>query len=103
MKIINKVAFLVHEPTMYAHYSSVWAEMARTDFAIILLQKFNKDVYKTIPGAKDFLDKIIACGYEFYSFEDLVRDKIKFKYVTNPQSCNIGNMSVFRKVAILCN
>ena len=65
MNIINKVAFLVHEPAMYTHYSSVWSEMARTDFSVVLLSGFNNEVQEISPGAKDFINKIDELGYEF--------------------------------------
>ena len=83
MNIINKVAFLVHEPTMYTHYSSVWSEMAQTDFTIVLYSRFNNKIQDISPGAKDFINKIVKLEYEFYYFNDLLRDKIKFKYVVS--------------------
>jgi hypothetical protein len=83
MQIVNKIAFLVHEPTMYAHYSSVWAEMKRTNFVIILLYKFNDQCNQQVLGAKKFVDQLNQLGYEFYYFDDLLRDNIKFQYVVS--------------------
>lgn len=82
MKVINKIAFLVHEPTMYAHYSSVWAEMDSDSFAIVLLGVFVRDSIGT-NGVSDFLSKVGKLGYEISYLDDLVVNKIKYKYVVS--------------------
>ena len=83
MKIVDKVAFLVHEPVVYSHYSSVWAEMKRDSFAIILFYDFDRESLQKVPGANDVIRKIVENGYEFHYFNDLRRDNIKFKYVVS--------------------
>jgi len=83
MKIINKVAFLVHEPTLFTHYSSVWAEMKHADFVIVLLYNFNAVNHGIVPGAKIFIDKIVELGYEFQYFDDVLRHGFKYKYVVS--------------------
>ena len=36
MQLIKKIALLVHEPTMFAHYSSVWAELDHNSLEITI-------------------------------------------------------------------
>lgn len=82
MKVIKKIAFLVHEPTMYAHYSSVWSLMDKNSFVIILCSAF-------LPGrdgcfgVQEFYRKIDKNGYEVHHLEDLIRKKIKYQYVVS--------------------
>ncbi len=83
MKIINQIAFLVHEPVMYAHYSSVWAAMRRDSFVIVLLGSFVTDDKDAPAGVKDFLARIQKSGYEFAYLDDLVAKAIKYKYVVS--------------------
>jgi len=83
MKVINKVAFLVHEPVMYAHYSSVWAEMERNSFVIVLLGVFSRERITESIAVKDFLNKIKSLDYEFTYLDDLVADKVKYQYVVS--------------------
>ena len=49
MKVIKKVAFMVHEPALFAHYSSVWAEMERDSFVILLMGVFSSNVLFLLP------------------------------------------------------
>lgn len=83
MKIINKVAFLIHEPVLYTHYASVWAEMERSDFVILLLNNFSEERRKHFLGAEEFMDKIAKLGYEWHYFDDLLRSHTKFRYVVS--------------------
>lgn len=84
MKVINKIAFLVHEPTMFAHYSSVWAEMDKDSFTIVLLGVFVHDGIDA-NGVSNFLNKVEKLGYEISYLDDLVVNKIKYKYVVSNQ------------------
>ena len=82
MQVLEKIAFLVHEPTMYAHYSSVWAEMDRNSFVIVLMGVFcgaSKGEHST--GA--FLTKVNSLGYEITYLTDIVARNIKYRYVVS--------------------
>lgn len=92
MKIINKVAFIVHEPTMYAHYSNVWAEMERDDFIIVLLGVFESGNSEVNKGVTAFMEKITSLEYQFIYLTDLLRGKVKYKYVVSNHS--IGGESL---------
>ena len=83
LKIINKIAFLVHEPVLFAHYSSVWAEMDRDSFVIVLLGSFVGDGKDAPAGVKDFLIKIRTLGYEFTYLDSLVAKAVKYQYVVS--------------------
>lgn len=81
MKIIDKVAFLVHEPVMYAHYSSVWAEMDRKAFVIVLLGSAARLDGQADERTRDFLNKLATLNYEVVSLDEIVRRKIKYRFV----------------------
>lgn len=83
MKTIDKVAFLVHEPTMFAHYSSVWAAMPSDSFVIVLLNVFKKNGEEAALGVGRFMSKISALGYSYMYLEDLLSNGLKFKYVVS--------------------
>jgi hypothetical protein len=57
MQLIKKVAFMVHEPTMFAHYSSVCTG--------------------------EFLNKVNSLGYEITYLEDIISRNIKYEYVVS--------------------
>lgn len=81
MNVIDKVAFLVHEPALYVHYANVWKEMSRSDFSIVLLRRSIFEGDDAVLGSKDFMSLIRGCGYDYCYFDDIVREGIEFKYV----------------------
>jgi hypothetical protein len=83
VRIVNKIAFLVHEPIMYAHYSSVWAAMHRNAFVIVFLNAFADSTRKTTAGVEECVEKIRAHGYEYTYLDDVLRGRIKYKYVVS--------------------
>lgn len=83
MKIINKIAFLVHEPVMYAHYSSVWAAMDRNSFVIVLLGVFVGEASESTTGVTEFMRTIRELGYEFAYLEHMRANGVKYKYVVS--------------------
>jgi hypothetical protein len=83
VKIINKIAFLVHEPIMYAHYSSVWSAMDRNAFVIVFLNAFADSAWKTTAGMEECVEKIRVHGYEYTYLDDVLRGGIKYKYVVS--------------------
>jgi len=83
MKLINKIAFIVHEPTMYIHYAPVWAQLPRERFAIILYGDCALDSSCSPMPVLTFRDKIRAAGYETVRFVDLVRTGTAYRYVVS--------------------
>ena len=83
MRVVDKVAFLVQGPTVYAHYVSVWAEMDPKKFAVIFHYKFVSELVEERPDAVRVLDEIVQNGYEYHFFDDLRRDSVKFRYVVS--------------------
>lgn len=83
MRVIDKIAFMVHEPTMYAHYSSVWAEMNPEAFVIVLLGPIARLGDRTDVQAREFVDKVKSLRYEVVYLDDVVRRKIKYQYVVS--------------------
>jgi hypothetical protein len=82
MQLLKKVAFMVHEPTMFAHYSSVWAEMDRNSFVIVLLGVFS-DSENGEHGTGEFLSKVDRLGYTTVYLADIVARNIKYEYVVS--------------------
>lgn len=83
MTTINKIAFLVHEPIMYAHYSSVWAAMDRNAFVIVLLNVFANDGREKAAGVEECIEKIKTHRYEYTYLDDVLRSGVKYKYVVS--------------------
>ena len=83
VKVINKIAFLVHEPIMYAHYSSVWSAMDRSAFVIVFLSAFADSARKATAGVQECVEKISAHGYEYTYLDDVLRGRIKYQYVVS--------------------
>jgi hypothetical protein len=81
MQLIKKIAFLVHEPTMYAHYANVWAEMPSSQYTIVLIDRSKFEGEKAVHGAGDFMRHIEK--YDYCYFDDLITKKIKYKYVVS--------------------
>lgn len=73
---------MVHEPTMFAHYSSVWAEMDRNSFVILLMGVFSYSE-KGEHGTGEFLNKVNSLGYEITYLTDIVARNIKYRYVVS--------------------
>lgn len=83
MKIIEKVAFLVHEPTLYAHYANVWAEMCPEDFVVVLLGPIARLGGGADVHSQSFIDKIKASKYEIVYLDEIVRKQIKYRNVVS--------------------
>lgn len=81
MNVIDKIAFLVHEPTMYAHYANVWAELPSSQFTIVLVDRSRFEGERAVHGAEDFKRHIEE--YDCCYFDDLVTRKVKYKYVVS--------------------
>ena len=81
-KIINKIAFIVHEPSMYDHWVGVWQKLEKSKFEIVFL-----DSFKFSPNAgfkKDserFLKKINSKGYSFCFLSDFLKSGDKYSFV----------------------
>lgn len=83
MHIINKIAFLVHEPIMFAHYSHVWSQMKTEEFIIVLCHECDLEGGGTAIGAEELLDKTRKLGYETEFFSNAIRRKHKYRYVVS--------------------
>jgi len=73
---------MVHEPALFAHYSSVWAEMERDSFVILLMGVFSSSE-KGEHGTGEFLNKVNGLGYEITRLRDIVARNIKYEYVVS--------------------
>lgn len=63
MASIDRIGFIVHEPNLWAHYSSVWKQLDRDRFAVILTNRFRETDNRESRGTRNFLDKLQARGY----------------------------------------
>lgn len=80
---IDKIGFLVHEPNLWAHYSSVWNELDSDRFAIVLTEKFRSADGPDSIGVRDFLEKVRARNYRVDWVTDLLRQRAKYAYVVS--------------------
>jgi CDP-glycerol glycerophosphotransferase (TagB/SpsB family) len=80
----ERIGFVVHEPTMWAHYSSVWREMDPDRFAIVLTERFRPArIAGRNPGATAFVDKARAAGYAMVFASDMLRAGQRCKYAVS--------------------
>lgn len=83
MKVLEKIAFMVHEPAMYAHYVNVWAELNPKEFVIVLLGPIARLGGQASLHAQGFIDKVMASGYEVVYLDEIVHKRIKYRYVVS--------------------
>lgn len=81
---IDKVAFLVHEPMLWTHYSNVWSKLDPVRFAIVLTNRF-RPPGGTRPdrGVADFLARVRAAGYETVWADELIRRGAKYRHLVS--------------------
>lgn len=68
---------------MYAHYASVWAELERESFVIVLLGAIVKLDAQAVPSAREFLVRVTELDYEVVYLDEIVFRKIKYRYVVS--------------------
>lgn len=84
MEIVEKIGFLVHEPVLWAHYSSVWKELGRDRFAIVLTDRFRKPKSaRDSHGAADFIEKATTLHYDIVWASDLLKAGNKYRYLVS--------------------
>ena len=64
---------MVHEPTMFAHYSSVWAEMDRNSFVIVLTGVFSSSEEGEHGTGKFFNIEHNSQGCDYYIIHLLLK------------------------------
>jgi hypothetical protein len=81
---VRKLAFLVHEPTLWTHYSAVWAKLDRGTFVLVLTNRFRPPAgRKPDLGVADFLGRVQAAGYETVWADETIRDGIRYSHVVS--------------------
>ncbi len=85
MNIINKIAFLVHAPTLYVHYSDVWSQMQSSEFVVVLMNRCDPYAGDLTRGANELIKKIKKHGYQIDHFSNIVSRGYKYKYVVSNQ------------------
>jgi len=81
---IDKIAFLVHEPMLWTHYSNVWSKLDPGSFAIVLTNRFRPPRGRSPDrGVADFLARVQAAGYETVWADELVRRSVKYRHLVS--------------------
>jgi hypothetical protein len=71
--INRRIAFLIHEPMLFTHYSGIWEKLNREEFVIVTSKFFYISVNgnkKT--GSTEFLKKIQKLNYNLISVRDVI-------------------------------
>jgi len=80
----KKIAFLVHEPTLWTHYSNVWARLDRAGFVLVLTNRFRPPAgRKPDLGVAEFLARVRAAGYETAWADEVIRNGIRYSHVVS--------------------
>lgn len=78
----NKIAFLVHDPIMLAHYADVWRALGSANFTIVLTSFFYFDLNGNEKlGLSDFFDHVTKQSYCVEKLADVINCGKQFKYV----------------------
>jgi hypothetical protein len=83
-QVIKKIAFLVNDnnPILYSHYQSVWKELKRESFVIVLL---SSEENRTLEG-RHFIKTITALGYRIDHFLNIIQHGYKYQNVVSNHS-----------------
>ena len=80
--MIDKIAFLLHDPGMLNHYHSIWRAMDSSSFNIVTTKNFYVDASgKKMPGVDDFTEIVNSEKYDVKTMEELINRGIVYKYV----------------------
>jgi hypothetical protein len=80
----DRIVFLVHEPSLWAHYATVWARLPAGSFVIALGRRFRATAEKPpATGATDFLARVDRLGYSRVWAEEARREGRRFKLVVS--------------------
>ena len=78
------LAFLVHEPTLWTHYSNVWARLDRSRFVLLLTNRFRPLAGRDADlGVADFLARVQAAGYQTRWADEVIREGIRYSHVVS--------------------
>jgi len=81
-RVIPKFAFLVHEPTLYDHWKSLWQRLDSSEFEILLMDDFRHAGHSTFRrSAIGFINRITASGYKFRFVSDVIRHSLYYEFV----------------------
>lgn len=81
---LDKIAFLVHEPALWTHYSNVWSKLDPGSFAIVLTNRFRAPRGKRPePGVMEFLARTQAAGYDTVWADELIRRGAKYRHLVS--------------------
>ena len=83
VKSINKIAFMVHEPVMFAHYASVWESMNKDSFIIVLINKCEKINPNHDPCVDDLIKNLEKIGCKIECYSDVLRKRHMYRYVVS--------------------
>lgn len=81
-KIINKFAFLVHEPMLYDHWSDIWRILNNDEFVILLHERFRTNsggIFER--NAQRFLQQITTERFEHVYINDLLQSGDKYSLI----------------------
>ena len=79
----NRIAFIVHEPVLWAHYAPVWDHLGRDQFIIVLTNRFNSAHATLGQGESEFVRKASQAGYTLVLAEHMIRAGIRCRYVVS--------------------
>lgn len=79
-----KLAFLCHEPTLWTHYSNVWARLDRAAFVLVLTNRFRPPLGRAPDlGVADFLERVRKAGYAIAWADAVIRNGIRYSHVVS--------------------
>jgi hypothetical protein len=83
MPLIDKIGFIVHEPTLWSHYSSVWKHLDRSRFEIVLTSGFRQSSNTKVPGIAGFMEQVQRHGYPVAWSDERIRKGEKYAYTVS--------------------
>ena len=81
-RVINKFAFLIHEPVLCDHWKGIWRLLDPSEFVILLTDDFRNADDPVFRRNGDRLTGILGShGYQYRYVNDVIREKVKYAFV----------------------
>ena len=81
-RVIDKLAFLVHEPFMYDHWIEIWKKLNLEDFVILLSGQFrNIKNEEFAEKTLRFITLVKNHGFQIEYLDDVLRSKEKYTFI----------------------
>lgn len=92
--VIDKFAFLLHEPILYGHWKDIWGLLDPDEFQVLLTDEFRKkDGSPFALSAQNLENLLRSHGYPYCYVSDLLESGSKYRYVVSNHLVSGGSLT----------